>query len=314
MPRVHANGIDIEYEEFGDRDAPVMLLIMGLAGQLIHWPDDFCVALAKSGFRVIRFDNRDAGLSSRMDHLGKPNVMRAALLSTLQIRFRAPYTLDDMADDAIGLLDALRIKTAHLCGASMGGMIAQIIAAKFPQRVRSLALVMTTSGSPWLPRARLPVQLRLIRRPTHFDRDSLIEHSMQTWRLIGSPGFRPTDEALRAKVTRAFDRAYLPRGIARQTVAILASGSRVRLLKRIRAHTLVLHGKDDALVPVAAAHDLARRIQGAKLEVIPGWGHDIPAELAPRLAAIIAGHARKSEKLSSSERKSSTPARAAART
>jgi pimeloyl-ACP methyl ester carboxylesterase len=314
MPRLHANGIDIEYEEFGDRDAPVMLLIMGLAGQLIHWPDDFCVALAKSGFRVIRFDNRDAGLSTKMDHLGKPNLMRAALLSTLRLPFRAPYKLDDMAADALGLLDALQIKTAHLCGASMGGMIAQVIAATQPQRVRSLTLVMTTSGNPWLPRAKLPVQLRLIRRPTHFDRESLIAHSMQTWRLIGSPGFRPTDEALRARVSRAFDRAYHPRGIARQTVAILASGSRVRLLKRIRAHTLVLHGKDDALVPVAAAHELARRIEGAKLEVIPGWGHDFPADLTPRLAALIAGHARKSERASSSERKSSKRARAATRT
>jgi pimeloyl-ACP methyl ester carboxylesterase len=301
MPKIQANNIEIEYEEFGDRDAPVILLIMGLAGQLIHWPDDFCVTLAKTGYRVVRFDNRDVGLSSKLDHLGKPNVVRVAVRAMLRLPVQVPYKLDDMAEDALGLLDALHIKTAHIVGASMGGMIAQIVAARHPRRVRSLSLIMTTSGHPWLKKASMRLQLRLARRPAQLDRESLIAHSMQTWRLIGSPGYRATDELLRAKVERAFDRAYHPRGIARQTAAIIASGSRVPLLRRIAAPTLVVHGKHDPLVPVAAARDLGRRIQGAKVEIIEGWGHDFPSELLPRISSLILKHVRAAERARSRE-------------
>jgi len=296
MPRIKANGIELEYEEFGDRDAPAILLIMGLAGQLIHWPEEFCVALARAGYRVIRYDNRDIGLSSKMDHLGKPNVMRSAVRAFLRLPVRAPYKLDDMAADAVGLLDALGIKTAHLVGASMGGMISQIVAAKHRSQVRSLTLIMTTSGNPWLPQASLKVRLRLVKRPESTDRESLIAHSMQTWRLIGSPEYQATEEFLRAKVERAFDRGYFPRGMARQTVAILASGSRVPLLKHIDTQTLIIHGEHDPLVPVAAAKELKRRIPHAKLEIIPGMGHDFPAELLPRIAGMIVKHVRGSEK------------------
>jgi pimeloyl-ACP methyl ester carboxylesterase len=309
MPRIRANAIDIEYEEFGDREAPAILLIMGLAGQLIHWPDEFCVTLAHAGYRVIRFDNRDVGLSTKLDHLGKPDVMRSAIRALFRLPVAAPYKLDDMAADALGLLDALGIKTAHLVGASMGGMIAQIIAAKHPQRCRSLTLIMTTSGNPWLPKASLRVQLRLVKRPQQTDRESLIAHSMQTWRLIGSPAYQATEEYLRAKVERAFDRGYHPRGMARQTVAILASGSRVRLLSRIETDTLVIHGADDPLVPVAAARELARRIAGARLEIIPGMGHDFPAELMARIAGLIVRHVRGAEKSSARDPVSSTAAR-----
>src|ERR1043166_3856250 len=181
MPRIKANGIELEYEEFGDRDAPAILLIMGLAGQLIHWPEEFCVTLAQAGYRVIRYDNRDIGLSTKLDHPGKPNLMRSGVRALLRLPVRAPYKLDDMAADALGLLDALGIKTAHLVGASMGGMIAQILAAKHRSRVRSLTLIMTTSGNPWLPQASLKVRLRLVKRPENTDRETLIAHSMQTW-------------------------------------------------------------------------------------------------------------------------------------
>ncbi len=276
---------------------------MGLAGQLIHWPDAFCVALARAGYRVIRYDNRDIGLSSKLDHLGKPNVVRAAVRALLRLPVRAPYKLDDMAMDAVGLLDALGIKTAHLVGASMGGMIAQIVAARHPQRVRSLTLIMTTSGNPWLRQASLKLRLRLARRPQQTDRESLIAHSMQTWRLIGSPGYRSTEEELRARVERAFDRSYYPRGMARQTVAIIASGSRVSLLRRIATPTLIIHGADDPLVPVPAARDLARRIGGAQLQIIEGMGHDFPAELMQRIAALIQKHLRGSERAHTPQRK-----------
>ena len=290
MPNVSANGLELEYETFGDARAPALLLIMGLGGQLIQWPDSFCEALAQAGYYVIRYDNRDVGLSTRMGHVGKPKLMRAGVLSTLGLPVRAPYTLEDMAMDALGLLDALAIPQAHVVGISMGGMIAQILAARHPSRVPSLTSIMSTSGNPRLPGPSLRIKLRMVKRPERLDRESLIQHSMQTWRLIGSPGF-PTDAStLRAKVESAYDRASYPQGLARQTLAILASGSRVPLLRKIRAPTLVIHGERDPLVPVAAAHDLLRHIPGARGEIIAGMGHDLPPPLLPRLQKLILDH------------------------
>lgn len=290
MPQISANGLRFEYQTFGEATSPALLLIMGLGGQLIQWPDEFCAALADAGYYVIRYDNRDVGLSSRLGHVGKPNLMRAGLLSTLRLPVRAPYKLDDMAADALGLLDALGIAQAHLVGISMGGMIAQILAAKHGDRVRSLVSIMSSSGNPRLPGPSWRIKLRMVRRPARLDRESIIAHSMQTWRLIGSPGY-PTDEAvLRDKVERAYDRASYPQGLARQTLAILASGSRVPLLRRIAAPTLVIHGDRDPLVPVAAAHDLVRHIPGARAEIIAGMGHDLPPALLPRLQRLIVDH------------------------
>jgi pimeloyl-ACP methyl ester carboxylesterase len=294
MPQVHANGIHIEYESFGEASAPTILLIMGLAGQLVHWPDDFCGMLAQAGFRVIRFDNRDIGLSTKLDHSGRPKLMRTALAATFRLPVKVPYLLDDMARDALGLMDALQVKTAHIVGASMGGMIGQILAAKHAVRVRSLVSVMSTSGNPWLPQASLQLRLRLIRRRKR-DRESLIEDSMLTWRMIGSPGYPQEDKVLRAKVERGYDRSYHPPGLVRQTAAIIASGSRVPILRRIAAPTLIIHGADDPLVPVAAAHDLMKHIAGAKLEIIPGMGHDLPPALVPRLAQSILRHVKQAE-------------------
>jgi pimeloyl-ACP methyl ester carboxylesterase len=208
---------------------------------------------------------------------------------------RAPYTLDDMAHDTVGLLDALQLERAHVVGASMGGMIAQIVAAKFPRRVDSLTLFMSTSGNPRLPGPRLELQLRLVRRPPAEDRETLIRHSMQTWRLIGSPQYPPDEDILRAKVERSYDRSSYRHGLARQTLAIIASGSRVPLLRRIEAPTLVIHGAEDPLVPVAAGHDLVRHIPGARLSIIPGMGHDLPAPLLPTFSRLILQHAREAE-------------------
>jgi pimeloyl-ACP methyl ester carboxylesterase len=295
MPQARANSINLEYETFGDRAHPAMLLVMGLGAQLVFWPEDFCQALADAGYYVIRFDNRDVGLSSKIEHPTRPKLARAAIASMFGIKVKAPYTLDDMAQDTIGLLDALELPRAHVVGVSMGGMISQIVAAKHPQRVASLTLVMTTSGNPRLPGPRLDLRLRLVRPPAAFDRDTLIKHSMETWQLIGSPGYPPQEQALRSKVERAYDRSSYRHGLARQTLAIIASGSRVPLLRRITAPTLVLHGQDDPLVPVACAHDLARHIPHARLEVVHGMGHDLPPQLLPKFAELIAGHARAAE-------------------
>lgn len=290
--RIQANQIELEYEHFGDPADPALLLIMGLGGQLVLWPDTLCQALAAQGYYVIRYDNRDVGLSSRFEHAGRPQVIHSYLRAGLRLPVHSAYTLDDMADDALGLLDALRIARAHVVGMSMGGMIAQILAARQPQRVCSLALLMTTSGDPALPGPTLALRLRMVRRPRLRDREALIRYSMQTWRLIGSPGFPAPEPELRRKVEASFDRAFYPAGMARQLDAIVASGSRTRLLGAIRAPTLVLHGVADPLVPVAAAHDLARRIPQARLHLIPHMGHDLPTPLLPDIASLLATHAR----------------------
>lgn len=292
MPQVRANGINLEYETFGDPGAPPILLIMGLGAQLVLWPDEFCQALAAGGHYVIRFDNRDVGLSTKIEHARHPKLVRAALAAMVGLPVRAPYTLDDMAKDAIGLLDALNLRHAHVAGASMGGMIAQIVAAKYPERVDSLTLIMTTSGNPRLPQPRLELRLRLVRRPEGNDREALIQHSMKTWRLIGSPAYPPDETTLRSKVERSYDRSSYRRGLARQTLAIIASGSRVALLKRIQAPTLIIHGEDDPLVPLAGGYDLVKHIPGARLEIIKGMGHDLPPALLPKFEQLILRHAR----------------------
>jgi len=296
MHHARANGLQLSYETFGSPKDPALLLIMGLGGQLVQWPDVFCQALAKGGYYVVRYDNRDIGLSDKLDHLGKPDLLRIGLRYTLRLPIRAPYLLDDMAQDAVGLLDALKLKTAHIVGVSMGGMIGQILAAKHASRVRSLTLIMTTSGNPRLRQPSLRVRLRLMKRPEKFDRESLIRFGVETWRLIGSPGFPSTEEELRDKVARQLDRNQHPRGFARQMVAIMASGSRVNLLQRIKTPTLVIHGSDDPLVPVPAAHDLARHIPHAQLEIIPGMGHDLPGALLPKLEQLILHHAKLAER------------------
>jgi pimeloyl-ACP methyl ester carboxylesterase len=261
----------------------------------VLWPDELCATLAGAGHYVVRFDNRDVGLSTKLEQPRRPKLVRAALAARLGFKVRAPYTLDDMARDTVGLLDALELPRAHVVGASMGGMIAQIVAARHPQRVDSLTLIMSTSGNPRLPQARLDLQLRLVRRPLAGDRETLIRHSMDLWRAIGSPQFPAGDEVLRAKVERSYDRSSYRHGLARQTLAIIASGSRVPLLKRITAPTLVIHGAEDPLVPVAAGHDLAQHIPGARLSIIPGMGHDLPAPLLPTFSRLIVQHAKEAE-------------------
>lgn len=288
---VVANGIELAYEEFGDSCDPVMLLIMGLGTQMIAWPTTFCLDLAARGYRVIRFDNRDIGLSEKMEGAATPSVLKLAACARLNIPVRVPYKLHDMANDVIGLMEALDIDSAHLVGASMGGMIAQLIAGTHPFKVRSLTSIMSTSGRRSLPGANRKVTLHMVKRPANADARVLQEFAMQTWRLIGSPGYPPTDEALLEKIRASYERSFYPQGHRRQMAAIMASGDRVATLRKIIAPTLVIHGKEDPLVPVSGGIDTAKLIPGARLELVEGMGHDLPQPLLPHFAALISSHA-----------------------
>ena len=294
MPRALANGIELEYETFGREGDPPIVLIMGFAVQMIFWDDGFCRALANRGLRVIRFDNRDVGLSTKVDHLGTLNLAATLVAQRLGGAIEPPYTLDDMADDVAGLLTALGLDSAHVCGASMGGMIAQTLAFRRPDRVRSLISIMSTTGDPELPQAGARVQ-RVLLEPAPADREGYAEHSVKVWRTLGSPGFPFDDEAVRARALLAFDRGLYPKGIVRQLTAIVAHGSRRERLRGVRAPSLVIHGEEDPLIPVAGGHDTAEWIPGARLVTIPGMGHDLPRPVWPQVIEEIAEHAQRAE-------------------
>jgi pimeloyl-ACP methyl ester carboxylesterase len=296
MPLVEANGLKLHYEATGDPGAPPVLLIMGLGTQLTRWPEPFHRALSDSGHYVIRFDNRDIGLSTHLDHLGLPSLPRALARATIGLPVHAPYLLSDMALDTVGLLDALGIASAHVVGVSMGGMIAQILAARHASRVRTLTSIMSTSGERSLPQPSWRLRMALIRRPTaRRGRDVLIDQTVALLKRIASPGYPPDHKTLRDQVASDIDRAYHPVGVGRQLLAIVASGSRAPLLGQIRAPSLILHGAEDPLVPVGAAPDLHRRIRGARLEIFAGMGHDLPRALCGRLTGHILDHIRLAE-------------------
>ncbi|NCT83240.1 MAG: alpha/beta fold hydrolase [Comamonadaceae bacterium] len=294
--QLSANGVRIEVDVQGPDDGQPLLMIMGLGMQLVAWPEGLVDELVARGFRVIRFDNRDIGLSQSFDGLGLPNVPLAALLHTLRLPVKAPYQLADLARDAVGVLDALGIARAHVCGASMGGMIAQHLGFAHGQRVKSLTLMMTTSGQRGLPRESLKVRRALLSRPRPASTpeqkfENVLDHYVSLYGVIGSPGYPAEPHVLRERIAHSVKRSFRPQAVARQLVAIAADHHRAEQLARIAAPTLVLHGQDDPLIPVAAAHDLARRIPGARLQILPGWGHDLPEPLWPRLAAEVAGNA-----------------------
>src|SRR2546421_2398272 len=264
MPTARANGVEIAYEIFGAPEGRPLLLIMGLAAQMILWDDDLCAALAARGHRVIRFDNRDVGLSTKCDWAGMPDAAAAMQAALLGERVDAPYTLPDMAADAVGLLDALGIAAVHVVGASLGGMIAQAMAIAHPTRVLSLTSIMSSTGDRSLPPAR-PEAAAVLLLPAPTDRAGNIERAVHVFRTIGSPGF-PFDEArVRELAARSFDRCFHPAGAARQLVAILASGSRKEALAAVAVPTLVIHGRDDPLIPVEAGLATARAVRGAEL-------------------------------------------------
>jgi pimeloyl-ACP methyl ester carboxylesterase len=288
MPQIRANGIDIEYESFGRNGDPAILLIMGFAAQMIMWPTALCEGLAAKGFRVIRFDNRDAGKSTHLSNMGAPNIPEA-MMKVMSGQTVTPfYTLDDMAKDAVSLLDALGIKRAHIVGASMGGMIAQIVAAKYPEHTISLTSIMSTTGRRDLPQATPEAMAALMTPPASESRADRIAQGLKTWRVIGSPGFAATDEELLAAVTASVDRvpADLP-AVGRQMFAIVAAPPRNDLLKNVKAPALVIHGEADPLIPVAGGKDTAAAIAGAKLTMVPGMAHDFTAALVPVYLKLI---------------------------
>jgi pimeloyl-ACP methyl ester carboxylesterase len=284
--KVQANGISIEVEDTGGAERPVVLLIMGLGMQLVAWPDNLVHALVEAGYRVVRHDNRDAGLSQDFDAAGTGNLLWQGLRYRLGLQVRSAYTLQDMAADSLGVLDALGIRRAHVVGASMGGMIAQRLAAMAPERVASLASVMSSSGARGLPGPRSDVLGVLLRRPGGTDEASLVAHSMRLVRLIAGPVFPPDEAALRDRLVQALRRAYRPRGLMRQIAAVAADTGRAAILPRIACPTLVIHGDADPLVPIACGRDTARLVPGARFIVIPGMGHD----LTPRLADLLLVH------------------------
>ncbi|MDP1901960.1 MAG: alpha/beta fold hydrolase [Rubrivivax sp.] len=289
--RVVANDIGIEIDDQGPPAGEPLLLIMGLGMQLTAWPEELVRMLVSSGFRVLRMDNRDAGLSQGFDPLGVPNLPWVGLRHALHLPLTAPYRIADMAADALGVLDALGIARAHVCGASMGGMIAQHLAASHPQRVKSLTLMMTTSGSRRLPHPALRIKMALLSRPAGPEPAAVVAYLQNLMRVIGSPAYPPDPQADRQRLEAMVARAWRPAGTARQIVAVVADGDRTPLLARIRAPTRVIHGRDDPLVRVAAGHDLVARITGAVADIVPGMGHDLPVPLLPHFAEGIARNA-----------------------
>jgi pimeloyl-ACP methyl ester carboxylesterase len=276
------------YETFGDEGDPALLLIMGLATQMIGWNEEFCRQLAGRGFRVIRFDNRDVGRSSRIDSVPPPRPLE---LLTRRIR-RVPYTLEDMADDAAGLLSELDIERAHVVGASMGGMIAQALAARRPERVRSLVSIMSTTGNRFRGQPAFRVYPAFLARPPR-TRDESVERIARLFAIVGSPGFERDELELREMARMSWDRGHSPAGPGRQLAAIIASGDRTPDLRRVTAPTLVIHGTRDRLVRPSGGRATARAIPGARLLMVPGMGHDLPRGVWPRIVdAIVENAAR----------------------
>ncbi|OJU15450.1 MULTISPECIES: alpha/beta hydrolase [unclassified Sphingomonas] len=291
MAKATANGIEIEYDEFGAKDAPAVLMIMGLGAQLVRWPMALVDALVARGYRVIRYDNRDVGLSTKCDSAGTPNFALMAVSHILRRPIRAPYTLTDMAADAAGLLDALGIERAHVVGASMGGMIAQLFAAHWPERTLSLTSIMSTTGNPALPGASLQAMGILLRRPRGNDLEAIVAHGVKAAKVVG--GSFPEDDRLMAERYRdEIVRNHHPSGFVRQMAAILADGDRRTRLKTIAAPTVVIHGADDPLVPAEGGRDTAAAIPGARLVEIPGMGHTLPPEVIPTVVAAFESVAR----------------------
>jgi len=277
--------VEIAYDSFGDPSSPPMLLIMGLGAQMIRWDDAFCKALAAQGHWVIRFDNRDVGLSTKYDQAGVPDLMSLIQGKKVEV----PYTLKDMAADAIGLLDSLGIDSADVVGVSMGGMIAQTMAVHYPRRVRTLTSIMSSTGNPNLPRST-PEAMEVLLSPAASNRDDYIKDQIKAAKVLHGPKYPLNEEYVRDYAARSYDRCYHPQGFARQLGAILGSGSRSDALADVKIPTLVIHGTVDPLVPVEGGKDTARSIPGAELLIIEGMGHSFPVEVVPQILQSILKH------------------------
>ena len=292
--KIVANGISIEVEDTGPggpgTDRPVVLLIMGLGMQLVAWPPQLVRALVDAGYRVVRHDNRDVGLSQHLDAMGKPNLIWEGIKYKLGLTLRAPYSLRDMAADSLGVLDALGLDKVHVVGVSMGGMIAQRLALMAPQRVRSLTSIMSSSGAKGLPPARRSVTRTLLGRPANNSMEAVGDHYVKLFKVIGSPGFPTPEGEMRDRIRHGLQRSFHPVGTMRQMLAIVADVERADQLEKIAVPTLVLHGKADPLVPYAHGEDTARRIPGARLVGIEGMGHDLPQAVVERLLPPLLTH------------------------
>lgn len=291
LARLEGQGVSICYETFGERAAPPLLLVMGLGTQMVAWPDELCLDLARRGYFVIRFDNRDVGRSTHLSGVSPPPP-----LSVLLRRAAPPYGLDDMARDTVALLDALEIASAHVVGASMGGFISQLVALEHPGRVRSLTLIMTSTGSLLVGRPRLALMARLSRRrPPPRSEAEAVAMTLDMLRRIGSSGYPPDEQYLRELAALVYSRATDASGYSRQLAAVLAQRDRTKRLSRIAVPTVVLHGLADPLVAPSGGRALARAIPGARFVGFPGMGHDLPRPLWPRLAEEIETVARAGE-------------------
>jgi pimeloyl-ACP methyl ester carboxylesterase len=297
--KIRANGLHIEVEDTGPGSAreerPAVLLIMGLGMQLIAWPPQLVQALVDAGYRVIRHDNRDVGMSQQLVALGKPNLIWQSIRLKLGLTPRAPYSLSDMAADSLGVLDALGIAKAHVVGASMGGMIAQRVALAAPERTLSLTSIMSTSGAKGLPQPRPEVLRVLLSRPNGRSPQAVEDHYVKLFKVIGSLAFPMNEAELRANIRLGFERGFYPVGTLRQMLAVMADSSRAAQLAGVRVPTLVLHGKSDPLVPYACGEDTARRIPGARLVGIDGMGHDLPPGVVARLLEPLLVHLKTAE-------------------
>jgi pimeloyl-ACP methyl ester carboxylesterase len=283
VEKTEANGISLAYETFGDPSRPALLLVMGIGVQMVGWHEDFCSALA-AGHYVVRFDNRDTGESQWLE--GHPDLAACAAGDTSS----AVYTLEDMADDAIGLLDALGIERAHVVGASMGGMVAQTLALRHAERVLTVTSIMSTTGEPGIAQPT-EAALAVLLSPPATTREEAMERAVEGRRVVGSPGFPRDEEEIRRRAGIAWDRGVNPAGFARQLAAIWASGDRTEALRSLDLPALVVHGEDDPLVPLAGGLATAAAIPGAELWTVPGMGHDLPRALWPDLIARIGAHA-----------------------
>lgn len=287
MPRAQANGIELEYDTFGDPGDPALVLVMGLGAQLIDWPEDFTQQVADQGFHVIRYDNRDSGLSTWLDDLPVPDI--GALLGGSGT---APYSLTDLSEDLAGLLDALDIPSAHIVGASMGGMVAQRFAIDHPDRVRSLVSIMSTTGDRSVG-SPTPEATAALLQPVKPTREETIEARVVGYRVTASTGFEVTDDHLRERATLSYDRAYYPPGTSRQLAAILTATDRTEALHAITVPTTVIHGEADPLVDVSGGKATAAAIPGADLVLIPGMGHDLPTGAWPQVIEPIVRTAKR---------------------
>jgi pimeloyl-ACP methyl ester carboxylesterase len=293
MAQARVNGINLEYEVHGADDGEPLLLIMGLGVQLTRWPQGLYEKLVARGFRVIRFDNRDVGLSTKFS--GAPTIESVIGALMQGQKPDIPYTLDDMAADSVGLLDYLGVDHAHVAGASMGGMIGQLVAADYPERVRSFTAIFTSTGNPGLPPAQPDAMAVLTTRAPdpNKDMEAYLAHSIRSSRTIGSGAYPLEESYLRERALRDVQRAYEPLGVARQIAAVIANGDRRPKLANIKAPVVVLHGDADPLVPLEGGKDLAANVPGAELRIVPGMGHDLPPALYDAIADAITSAAER---------------------